>query len=58
MEEGGFESKDKGGAREYVLIEEARDSYLQDRREILKNNDWEAGVNCLELDMGIPWWEW
>ena len=32
---------------EYVWIEGAQDSYLQERREILKNKDWEAGVDCL-----------
>ena len=33
---------------EYVWIEGARDSHLQDRRGILKNKDWEADVDCLE----------
>ena len=43
---------------EYVWIEGARDSYLQYRRDILKNKDWEAGVYCLERSMGSSWWEW
>ena len=33
---------------EYVWIDEARASYLQDKREVLKNKDWKDGFNCLE----------
>ena len=42
----------------YLWIEEELDSYLQDRREILKNKDWEFGVDCLERAMGSSWSEW
>ena len=44
-------------AVEYVWIEVARESYLQDRQELTKNKDWEAGVDCLEQAMGISWLE-
>ena len=42
---------------EYVWIEGAWDSYLQYRREIIKNKDGEDGVNCLERAMGSSWWD-
>ena len=45
-------------AIEYVWIKGSRNSYLQDRRDLLKNRVWEAGVYCLERAMGISWWEW
>ena len=41
-----------------MWIEGACDSYLQDRREILKNKDWEDGVDLLERAMRSSWWEW
>ena len=34
-------------AGEYVRIEGARESYLQDRRDILNKKYWKAGVYCL-----------
>ena len=34
-------------AGDYLWIEVARNVYLQDRWELLKNKDWEAGVNCV-----------
>ena len=40
-----------------MWIEVAQDSYLQDRRELLRNKDLEAGVDCLELYMVSSWWE-
>ena len=45
-------------AGEYVQIEGAREAYLHNRRDLLKNKDWEAGVDCLEWAMGSLWWEW
>ena len=45
-------------AGDYVWIEGACDSYLQEIRELLKNKVWEAGVNYLERAMGSSWWEW
>ena len=35
-----------------------QESYLQDIRKLLKNKDWEAGVDCLGRAMGSSWWEW
>ena len=40
-----------------MCIEGSQYSYLQDRRELLKNKDWEDGVDCLERSMGSSWWE-
>ena len=37
---------------EYVWIEGERKSYLKYIRKILKNKDWEAGVDYLEQAMG------
>ena len=45
-------------AGEYVCIEGAQDAYLKYRRTLLKKNDWEAGVDCLERAMGSTSWEW
>ena len=44
-------------AGDYEWIEGTRDSYPQTRRELLKNKDWEDGVDCLERSMGSSWWE-
>ena len=41
-----------------MWIEVARNSYLQDRIEILKNKYWETGADCLERAIGSSWWEW
>ena len=45
-------------AGEYVWTEVAQDAYPQDRRELLNNKDWEAGVEFLEREMRSSWWEW
>ena len=41
-----------------MWTEVAQDAYLQDRRELLNNKDWEAGVEFLEREMRSSWWEW
>ena len=43
-------------AVEYVWIEGGRNAHLQNRRELLNNKDWEAGIHCLESEMGSSWW--
>ena len=43
---------------EYVWIDGEQDSYIQDRREILKRKYWGDSVNFLERAMGSSWWEW
>ena len=45
-------------AGEYVWIGGARYAYIQKIREILKNKEWEAGVDCLERAIGSSLWEW
>ena len=45
-------------AGDYLWIEGAQDSYLQDKRKLIKNRDWDAGLDCLKRDMGNSWWEW
>ena len=42
---------------EYACIDGAREEYLQDRRELLSNKEWEASVDCLEQAMGSSWGE-
>ena len=47
IEVGGFESRVKGGG-ERVCVEWGITGFiLQDRQELLKNKDWEAGVKFL-----------
>ena len=43
---------------EYVWIEGSHDTYLQYRRYMTKNKDWEASVVFLEQAMGSSCWEW
>ena len=42
---------------EYVWIQGAQESYLQNRRGVVKNRYWEAGMDFLEWAMVRSWWE-